>query len=46
MLLANVSVAEKIINHFPSNSILRKHSSPKQKQVFYLTLLFLFYFFF
>lgn len=33
MLLANVAVAEKITSHFPSNSILRKHSSPKVIQV-------------
>ena len=33
MLLANVAVAEKIVTHFPSVSILRKHSTPKPKQV-------------
>ena len=33
MLLANVAVAEKIVTHFPSNSVLRKHSSPKAIQV-------------
>ncbi len=33
MLLANVAVAEKIVSHFPSISILRKHSSPKPKQM-------------
>mmetsp|Transcript_19753 Transcript_19753/g.16923 ORF Transcript_19753/g.16923 Transcript_19753/m.16923 type:complete len:160 (+) Transcript_19753:1601-2080(+) len=31
MLLANVATAEKILYHFPSNGILRKHSSPKPK---------------
>lgn len=41
MLLANVAVAEKITSHFPSNSILRKHSSPKVIQVKYLNLSFL-----
>lgn len=33
MLLANVYVAEKILYHFPSNSVLRKHTSPKPKQI-------------
>ena len=33
MLLANIYVAEKTLYHFPSNSILRKHTSPKPKQV-------------
>ena len=33
MLLANVAVAQKIIQHFPANSVLRKHSSPKPKLV-------------
>lgn len=33
MLLANVAVAEKIVTHFPSNSVLRKHSSPKAIQI-------------
>jgi exosome complex exonuclease DIS3/RRP44 len=33
MLLANVAVAEKIVSTFPSISILRKHSSPKPKQM-------------
>jgi len=33
MLLANVAVAEKILYHFPSNSILRRHSTPKPKQI-------------
>jgi exosome complex exonuclease DIS3/RRP44 len=29
MLLANVAVAEKILQHFPGKSILRRHSTPK-----------------
>ena len=29
MLLANISVARKIVEHYPANGILRKHSSPK-----------------
>lgn len=33
MLLANIAVAEKIVTHFPSCSILRKHSQPKAKMV-------------
>lgn len=33
MLLANVAVAEKIVSHYPSNSVLRKHSTPKMIQV-------------
>ncbi|KRX06611.1 Nucleic acid-binding, OB-fold [Pseudocohnilembus persalinus] len=33
MLLANVSVADKIVTHFPSISILRKHSQPKPKEI-------------
>lgn len=36
MLLANVLVASKILSHFPANAILRKHSAPKAKQVFYI----------
>ncbi len=35
MLLANVAVAEKIVTHFPSNSVLRKHTAPKAIQVFF-----------
>jgi exosome complex exonuclease DIS3/RRP44 len=31
MLLANVSVAEKILNRFPAISILRRHQEPKPK---------------
>ena len=30
MLLANVSVAAKILEHYPGNSILRRHSNPKE----------------
>ena len=33
MLLANVSVAAKIQKHFPSSSILRRHSQPKPDQI-------------
>lgn len=33
MLLANIYVAEKILYCFPSNSVLRKHSTPKPKQI-------------
>jgi exosome complex exonuclease DIS3/RRP44 len=33
MLLANVAVAEKIVQHYPSNSILRRHPAPKFNQV-------------
>ncbi|KAL4471595.1 hypothetical protein ABPG74_008488 [Tetrahymena malaccensis] len=33
MLLGNVAVAEKIVSHFPSISILRQHSQPKPKQI-------------
>jgi exosome complex exonuclease DIS3/RRP44 len=33
MLLGNIYVAEKILTHFPSNSVLRKHSTPKPKQI-------------
>lgn len=31
MLLANCSVAEQILNHFPSHSVLRRHPSPKDE---------------
>ena len=31
MLLANVSVAEKILSRFPAISILRRHQQPKVK---------------
>jgi exosome complex exonuclease DIS3/RRP44 len=31
MLLANVSVAERILARFPSISVLRRHSEPKPK---------------
>ncbi|WBW74368.1 3'-5'-exoribonuclease activity Dis3L2 [Schizosaccharomyces osmophilus] len=33
MLLANRSVAEKISNSFPANALLRRHASPKEKQI-------------
>lgn len=33
MLLANIAVAEKIVQHYPSFSILRMHPPPKQKEV-------------
>ena len=33
MLLANVYVAEKIYNHYPSCAVLRRHPSPKEKEV-------------
>jgi len=33
MLLANIYVAEKTLYHFPSSSILRRHSTPKPKQI-------------
>ena len=29
MLLANVSVASKIFESYPTSAVLRKHSSPK-----------------
>lgn len=29
MLLANIAVAEKIVQHYPSFSILRRHPQPK-----------------
>lgn len=28
MLLANISVAEKIVHEFPDNALLRRHPSP------------------
>lgn len=31
MLLANISVAERIVKHFPKIGLLRQHPSPKQK---------------
>ena len=31
MLLANISVAEKILSRFPAISVLRRHSEPKAK---------------
>ncbi len=33
MLLANVYVAEKIYNHYPSCAVLRRHPPPKEKEV-------------
>jgi len=33
MLLANIAVAEKIVSHYPSFAILRRHPQPKQKEV-------------
>ncbi|EPX70821.1 ribonuclease II family protein [Schizosaccharomyces octosporus yFS286] len=33
MLLANRSVAEKISNSFPANALLRRHASPKERQI-------------
>ena len=33
MLLANIAVANKIYDCFPSCAVLRKHSSPKPKQI-------------
>ena len=33
MLLANISVAEKTIAHFPGKSILRRHSTPKPQMI-------------
>ena len=32
MLLANIAVAEKIVQHYPSFAILRRHPSPKLKE--------------
>src|SRR5688572_25219475 len=29
MLLANIAVAEKIVSHYPSFAILRRHPTPK-----------------
>ena len=33
MLLANIAVSEKIVQHYPSFAILRRHPSPKQKEI-------------
>lgn len=33
MLLANITVARKIVSHFPASGILRKHSSPKPEMI-------------
>ena len=32
MLLANISVAETIVSHFPSCSLLRRHQTPPPRQ--------------
>ena len=32
MLLANISVAEKIVQHFPSCSLLRRHPTPEPRR--------------
>ncbi len=32
MLLANISVAEKILRHFPTCSLLRRHQTPAPRQ--------------
>jgi exosome complex exonuclease DIS3/RRP44 len=33
MLLANISVSEKIFSIFPAISVLRKHSTPKPQAI-------------
>lgn len=33
MLLANITVARKIVDNFPASAILRKHSSPKPEMI-------------
>ena len=33
MLLANIAVACKIVSHYPAYSVLRKHDSPKSKEL-------------
>lgn len=33
MLLANIYVAKKIVSHYPSYSVLRRHASPKPKEI-------------
>lgn len=33
MLLANISVADKILSRFPAISVLRRHQEPKLKQL-------------
>lgn len=33
MLLANTTVAEKIVEYFPTSSLLRRHPEPKEKQL-------------
>jgi len=37
MLLANIAVAEKIAQHFPTFAILRRHPKPKEKEIQDLT---------
>lgn len=39
MLLANISVGRKIVEHFPAHAILRKHSSPKPDMMKQFSLL-------
>jgi len=39
MLLANTTVAEKILHRFPAISVLRRHQTPKQKEIRDLKLL-------
>jgi hypothetical protein len=36
MLLANVSVAQAIVNRFPSCSLLRRHQTPGGRERYYL----------
>lgn len=33
MLLANIYVAKKIVSHFPAYAVLRRHNSPKPKEI-------------
>ena len=33
MLLANISVAQKTLDHFPGKSVLRRHSTPKPQMI-------------
>jgi len=33
MLLANVAVAERLAEHYPSFAILRRHPNPKEKEL-------------
>ena len=39
MLLANTTVAEKILQRFPAISVLRRHQTPKQRELRDLKLL-------